>query len=289
MNKSKSALGGKQEKTTNIALFEHHEVRRVWHEDQWWFSVIDVVAILTQSSDPRNYWKVLKTRLKQEGSELVTKCNQLKMMSSDGKYYSTDTANTEVVLRLIQSVPSPNAEPFKLWLARVGKERIEEIQDPELAMDRMRELYRKKGYPEDWIDKRVRGIAVRHTLTDEWQNRGAKQGIEYAILTDEIMQGAFDMKTMQYKEFKDLDKQNLRDHMNDMELILTMLAEASTTNITQARNSQGFVPLQKDAKEGGDVAGKTRKDIESRTGKKVSTSKNYLDLAVKKQISSNKK
>ena len=278
----------KKQEITNIALFEHQEVRRIWHKDRWYFSVVDIIQVLTESPTPRQYWGKVKQREFIE-IELSPIWVQLKLESADGKKYTTDCVNTENALRLIQSIPSKKAEPFKQWLAQVGKERIEEIQDPELAMERMRELYRKKGYPEEWIEKRARGIAVRHTLTDEWEKRGANKGIEYAILTNEIMQGAFDMKVKDYKEFKDLDKENLRDHMNDMELILTMLAEASTTNIHQARDSKGFNPLQKDAKQGGEVAGSARKDIESKTGKKVSTKKNYLGLSDKKKISSGKK
>ena len=197
------------------------------------------------------------------------------MRSSDGKYYLTDVGDLETVLRLIQSIPSPNAEPFKLWLAKVGTERLEEIQDPELAIDRAKATYEKKGYPKDWIDKRMRGINVRHSLTDEWKNRGAKKGQDFAILTDEIYRGTFDMTAQEYKKLKALGKENnLRDHMNDIELILTMLGEATTTKLTQDRDSKGLEPLQKDAKDGGGVAGRTRKDIEKQGGKKVISKKN---------------
>jgi len=262
----------------SVALFENDPVRRVWFKEEWNFSVVDVVGILSGSQDARNYWKVLKSRLKEEGSQLVTKCNQLKFLATDNKYYLSDAANTETVLRLIQSIPSPKAEPFKLWLAKVGYERIQEIENPELAMDRMKSIYEKKGYPKDWIDKRSRGIAVRHSLTDEWRDRGVKNSLSYAILTNEIMESAFDLKVDDYKKLKGLERENLRDHMNDMELILTMLAEATTTTLTQVRDSQGFAPLKKDAKDGGGVAGKTRKDIEKLTNTKVSSRDNFLHI-----------
>ncbi len=245
----------------------------------WYFSVIDVVAVLINQTDfkkAKSYWSTLKERLKNEGNESVTKCDQLKLQSSDGKFYKTDAADVETLLRLIQSIPSPNAEPFKLWLAKVGYERMQEIENPELAMDRMKELYEKKGYPKDWIDKRSRGIAVRHSLTDEWRERGAKNNLEYAILTNEIMESAFGLKVSEYKKLKGLERENLRDHMEDIELILTMLAEATTTKITQDRNSKGFLPIKKDAYDGGSVAGRTRKDIEERSGGKVVSPKNFL-------------
>lgn len=262
---------------TKIALFEKKEIRRIWHENEWWLSVVDVIAVLTDSTNSNDYWYKMKIRVKSDdGIELSTNCRQLKLESADGKKYETDCANIENIFRIVQSIPSPKAEPFKRWLARIGKERIDEINDPELAMERMRLLYEKKGYPKDWIDKRVRGIAVRHDLTKEWQDRGASKSIEFAILTNEIMQGAFDFKVDDYKDLKDLDKENLRDHMNDIELILTMLAEATTTKIHRDRNSKGFPKLKKDAKDGGAVAGRTRKDIEKVSGKKVISKKNYL-------------
>ena len=268
---------------TNIILFEDKKIRREWYKNEWWFSVIDVISILTESSIPRRYWSDLKKQLKEEGYiEVYEKIVQLKLESPDGKLRETDCANSETMLRIIQSVPSPKAEPFKRWLARVGKERIDEINDPELAMERMRLLYEKKGYPKDWIDKRVRGIAVRQDLTKEWQDRGAVNSIEFAILTNEIMHGAFDMKVDEYKEFKGLDKDNLRDHMVDLELILTMLAEATTTKIHRDRNSRGFPKLTKDARDGGAVAGRTRRDIEKTTGKKVISKENYLPRQIKK-------
>jgi len=263
---------------TNISLFEGETIRRHWDKksEKWFFSIVDIIQILTGSTIPRRYWSDLKIKLKNEGSQVYEKIVQLKMQASDGKYYLTDTTDMEDMFRIIQSIPSPKAEPFKLWLARIGKERIDEINDPELAMERMRLLYEKKGYPQNWIDKRVRGIAVRQDLTKEWQDRGATKSIEFAILTNEIMQGAFEMKVDEYKDFKGLDKENLRDHMNDLELILTILAEATTTKIHRDRNSKGFPKLKKDAKDGGAVAGRTRKDIEKTSGKKVISPKNHL-------------
>lgn len=270
---------------STIKLFESKRIRSVWHaeKEKWYFSIVDVVEILTDSPNPRKYWSVLKTRLKKEDSQLTTNCSQLKMQAADGKFYLTDAADTEQLLRLIQSIPSPKAEPFKLWLARVGYERLEEIENPELSMERMQALYEKKGYPKEWIDKRMRGIAVRQDLTDEWKNRGASTSLEYAILTNEIMQGAFDMKVDDYKQVKGLDRENLRDHMTDIELILTMLGEATTTKLHRDRDSKGFAPLKKDAKDGGAVAGRTRKDIEKQAGKPVVSSENFKVLTGKKK------
>jgi len=273
---------------STIKLFESKKVRSVWDAEKgkWFFSIVDVVEILTDSPNPRKYWSVLKTRLKKENSQLTTNCSQLKMQAADGKFYLTDAADTEQLLRLIQSIPSPKAEPFKLWLARVGYERLEEIENPELSMERMQALYEKKGYPKEWIDKRMRGIAVRQDLTDEWKNRGASTSLEYAILTNEIMQGAFDLKVDDYKLVKGLDRENLRDHMTDIELILTMLGEATTTKLHRDRDTKGFDPLKKDAKDGGAVAGRTRKDIEKQAGKPVVSSENFKELAgSKKKIS----
>jgi hypothetical protein len=268
---------------TNIALFQEKTVRRVWHGDRWYFSVVDVVGILTNSTDPRNYWKVLKGRLKKEGSEVVTKCNQLKMQAADGKFYLTDAADTQGILRIIQSIPSPNAEPFKLWLAEVGTQRLEEIENPELAMERMKALYEAKGYPPEWIEKRMRGIAIRNELTDEWDQRGAEKGLDYAILTNEISHATFGVNIQDHKAYKGLKHENLRDHMTDLELILTMLGEATATTLHRERESQGIPELQRDAREAGDVAGSTRKDIEARTGKKVVSPNNYLDLPKARQ------
>ena len=257
-------------------VFEEKEVRRVWHNEQWFFSIIDVVSILSQSNRPRKYWDDLKRKLKDEGFQLSDKIGQLKLPSSDGKSYLTDVTNLEGIFRIIQSIPSPKAEPFKQWLARVGQERIEEIQDPERAIVRAKKIYEQKGYKDDWIAKRMRGINVRNTLTDEWQERGAKEGFDFAILTNEIYRGAFEMDAKQIKEFKSLNNpDNPRDHMSELELILTMLGEATTTEITTTRNSKGLPKLSQDAKEGGQVAGRTRKDIEIKTGKKVISRDNY--------------
>ncbi|RQW84193.1 MAG: phage antirepressor protein [Geobacter sp.] len=268
-----------------IKLFESKKIRSVWDAEKgkWYFSIVDVVEILTDSPNPRKYWSVLKSRLKKEDSQLTTNCSQLKMQAADGKFYLSDAADTEQLLRLIQSIPSPKAEPFKLWLARVGYERLEEIENPELSMERMQSLYEKKGYPKEWIDKRMRGIAVRQDLTDEWKNRGATTSLEYAILTNEIMQGAFDLKVEEYKLVKGLERENLRDHMTDIELILTMLGEATTTKLHRDRDTKGFEPLKKDAKDGGAVAGRTRKDIEKQGGKPVVSNENFKELAGSKK------
>jgi DNA-damage-inducible protein D len=275
----------KLDKMTKIAVFHGKNVRRVFKDGQWWFSVIDVVEILTESNIPKRYWTDLKRKLKEEGYEQpYENIVQLKMEASDGKMRLTDCANTETIFRIIQSIPSKKAEPFKRWLARLGKERIDEIENPELAMQRTKEIYEKKGYPKDWIEKRLRGIAVRQKLTDEWDVRGAETPVEYAILTNEIMQGAFDLKVGEYKDLKGLERENLRDHMTDLELILTMLGEATTTEITQKRNSLRFDKLKKDAKDGGKVAGRTRKDIEKQTGKKIVSKKNFLDLENRERI-----
>lgn len=266
----------KEQNDVYPTVFEEKEVRRVWYEEQWYFSVIDAVAVLSQSNRPRKYWDDLKRKLKDEGSELSDKIGQLKMLSSDGKNYLTDATNLEGIFRIIQSIPSPKAEPFKQWLARVGQERIEEIQDPERAIVRAKRIYEQKGYNDDWIAKRMRGINVRNTLTDEWQGRGAKEGLDFAILTNEIYRGAFEMDAKQIKEFKSLSNpDNPRDHMSELELILTMLGEATTTEITTTRDSKGFPDLSRDAKEGGAVAGRTRKDIETKTGKNVLLKDNF--------------
>jgi DNA-damage-inducible protein D len=265
-----------------VAVFEGKQIRKIMHLDEWWFSVIDIVEVLTGSNLPKRYWSDLKRKLAKEGySELYDKIVQLKFAAADGKYYATDCANTETMFRIIQSIPSPKVEPFKQWLARVGYERLEEIENPELSMVRMQALYEKKGYPKEWIDKRMRGIAVRQDLTDEWQDRGAKTSLEYAILTNEIMQGAFDLKVDEYKQVKGLARENLRDHMTDIELILTMLGEATTTKLHRDRDSRGIEPLKKDAQEGGAVAGSTRRDIEKRSGKPVVTGDNFKGLTGK--------
>jgi prophage antirepressor-like protein len=264
---------------SHIAIFEERTIRRVWHNEEWWFSVVDVCAVLTDSADAGAYWRKLKQRLVAEGSEAVTFCHGLKLEAPDGKQRLTDCANTEGLFRIIQSITSPKAEPFKRWLAKVGYERVKEIENPELAMGRMQDLYEKKGYPKAWIDKRLRGIAVRQDLTDEWKERGAASSKEFAILTNEIMQGTFDLKVDEYKQVKSLARENLRDHMTDIELILTMLAEATTTTLHRDRDSQGLEILKKDAKDGGAVAGRTRKDIEQQTGKPVISANNFKQLA----------
>ena len=276
--------------TKNIAVFEKKEVRRTWHDEQWYFSVIDVVAILSQSSHPRRYWSDLKRKLISEGySELYDKIVQLKLLSNDGKLYETDSANLQGIFRIIQSIPSPKAEPFKLWLAKVGQERIEEIQDPERAIVRAKRIYDQKGYSEDWIAKRMRGINIRNTLTDEWKDRGAKEGLDFAILTNEIYKGTFEMTAKEIKDYKSLgDPDNPRDHMNELELILTMLGEATTTKLSQTRKSQGLPSLKEDAKDGGSVAGNARKEIEAKSGKKVASRENYLEQKQTKKISGKK-
>lgn len=272
------------EKSTKPAVFNGKQIRKTMHEGEWWFAVIDIVEVLTESSIPKRYWSDLKNKIVAEGYiEVSENIGQLKMPAPDGKMRLTDCANTETIFRIIQSIPSPKVEPLKRWLAQVGKERIDEIENPELAMARMQELYEKKGYPKEWIDKRVRGIAVRQDLTDEWKDRGARDSLEFAILTNEIMHGTFDLKVEEYKEVKGLERENLRDHMTDIELILTMLGEATTTKLHRDRDSQGFDPLKKDAQDGGAVAGRTRKDIETQTGKPVISGDNFKQLDARKQ------
>ncbi len=261
-----------------IALFQKREIRRAIHNNEWWFVVMDVVLALIESRDPKQYIQRMKQRDPELGKGWVQIVRTLPI-PTEGGIQKLNCANTEGLFRLIQSIPSPKAEPFKRWLARVGKERIDELENPELAMARMQELYEKKGYPKEWIDKRLRGIAVRQDLTDEWQNRGARTTVDYAILTNEIMQGTFGLKVDDYKQVKDLQRENLRDHMTDIELILTMLAEATTTELHRDRDSQGMTPLKKDAKDGGAVAGRTRKDIEAQTGKPVISDGNYKKLS----------
>lgn len=277
-----------QPPTTSIALFQEKTIRRVWFQDRWYFSVIDVIAVLTDTGNQRRYWSDLKRKLVAEGyDEVYEKIVQLKMPAPDQKMRVTDAADTQTLLRIIQSIPSPKAEPFKRWLAEVGTQRIEEIENPELAMERMRALYEQKGYPKEWIEARMRGIAVRNELTEEWEQRGAKEGLEYAILTNEIAQATFGMPIQDHKALKGLKRENIRDHMTDLELILTMLGEATATNLHQTRDTQGFDKLQVDAWEAGEVAGNTRRDIESRTGQPVVSSSNYLHLT-KKRVSKKK-
>ncbi len=260
------------------AVFEGKRIRKTLHEGDWWFVVEDVVLALIDSRDPKQYIQRMKRRDPELGKGWVQIVHTL-AIPTEGGQQAMLCANTEGMFRIIQSIPSPKAEPFKRWLARIGKERIDEIENPELAMARMQELYEKKGYPKAWIDKRLRGIAVRQDLTDEWKDRGAATATEYAILTNEIMQGTFDLKVDEYKQVKDLVRENLRDHMTDIELILTMLAEATTTKLHRDRDSQGMTPLKKDAQDGGAVAGRTRRDIEKQTGKPVISSGNFKQLA----------
>ncbi|PIQ28788.1 MAG: hypothetical protein COW63_14570 [Bacteroidetes bacterium CG18_big_fil_WC_8_21_14_2_50_41_14] len=270
-----------------IRLFQDHRVRVLWDDKQekWYFSIVDIIAILTESPNPRKYWSVLKTRLSKEGSELTTNCSQLKMQSSDGKFYKTDVADTEQLLRLIQSIPSPNAEPFKVWLAKVGYERIEETEDPELAFDRAMETYLKKGYSKNWINQRLKSIEVRKELTDEWETRGVKKGSEYAILTDEITKAWAGFTTKEYKKFKNLKKENLRDNMTNLELVLNMLAEATTKEISGERKPKTFIENKIIANQGGTIAGNARKEIEEKSGKKVISSLNAkaLEITEKKE------
>lgn len=262
---------------TKIALFRGIEVRKTLHNGEWWFSVIDVIGVLTGSDRSRKYWNDLKKKLASEGYiQLSEKIGQLKLESSDGKFYETDCADTETMFRIIQSIPSPKAEPFKLWLAKVGYERIQEIEDPELATKRTRTLYKAKGYSDAWIEKRMRGIAIREELTDEWDKRGVKTDREYSILTAEISQATFGMTPTEYKKMKGLKRENLRDHMNDLELIFSMLGEASTTEITRNTDVHGFPQSQVAAKKGGKIAGDARKKLEIESGKKVSSKNNYL-------------
>lgn len=267
---------------SNIKLFELKQIRSIWDEKEqkWFFSVIDVVAALTDSPNPRDYWYRIKQREKINGIELSTICRQFKLEAPDGKLRKTDCSHAEGLLRIIQSIPSPKAEPFKRWLARVGYERLEEIENPELAAKRMRELYKAKGYSDEWIEKRVRGIAIRDELTNEWQKRGVREQREYSILTAEISRATFGMTPSEYKEFKALDKQrdNLRDHMTDLELIFTMLGEASTTEIARNRDAQGYDENLDASVEGGTVAGSARRDLEQKSGRRVSTRDNYKEI-----------
>lgn len=276
----------KEEKKHQVKLFEDFKVRTVWSEEKedWYFSVVDIVAILTESKDPANYWRVLKNRLKEEGNETITNCNGLKMMAPDGKMRLTDVLDTEGVLRLVQSIPSPKAEPFKLWLAKVGSERLDEMQDPEKAINRAMQYYLNKGYSPEWVNQRLKSIEIRKDLTDEWDRVGVK-GSEYALLTDIITEAWAGMKTKDYKKFKGLHKESLRDNMSNMELVLNMLAEASTTEISKQKNPKSLQENKAIAKAGGKIAGDARKQLELESGKKVVTSDNYLPKVRKtKQI-----
>lgn len=266
--------------SSKIITFAGKKIRRVWNEKKgkWYFSVVDVVAVLTNSKNPGTYWRVLKGRLKTEGSQVVTKCNDLKLLAPDGKFYLTDAADTETMFRIIQSIPSPNAEPFKLWLARVGYERVEEMEDPEKAIQRAMDFYLKRGYSKDWINQRLKSIEIRKELTDEWEQRGVKRNDEFAILTDEITLAWAGLRTKDYKEFKGLKRENLRDNMTNLELVLNMLAEVSTTEISQKIQPKSFDENKKVARLGGAVAGTARRKLETTTRKKVISKLNAKGL-----------
>ncbi len=271
---SKKKLNSSENK---LVVFGASQIRRIWLDEQWFFSVVDIIGALTDSENPRDYWYRMKRREEESsGFQLSTICRQLKMESSDGKFYETEAVSTEAAFRVIQSIPSPKAEPFKQWLAKVGYERVQEIENPELALQRMREIYKQKGYPEDWIEKRVRSIAIRDELTDEWKTRGVREGVEFAILTSEISKATFGLTPTEYKNLKGLKRENLRDHMTDLELIFTMLGEAATTEIARNKNAGGFHQNKKAAKEGGTIAGTARKQLERKSGKPVVTQNNYL-------------
>jgi len=270
-----------------LAAFEDKNIRRTWHKDEWWFSVVDVVGALTESVNARDYWYRLKQReLEQTGVELSTFCRQLKLPSSDGKSYETDCSDTEGLFRIIQSIPSKKAEPFKLWLAKVGYDRVKEIENPELAQDRAKVYYERKGYPPAWIEKRLRGIAIRQDLTDEWKDRGIAKELEFAILTDEISKATFDKTVTEYRELKGLERKNqsLRDHMTDWELIFTMLGEKATTDIAKTRDAQGLGENKKAAKRGGEIARNARHELESEIQKPVVTSENADDIIGKRKL-----
>ena len=269
-----------EDKHQQLAVFQEKNIRRTWHKDEWWFSVVDVVEAVTDSSIPRRYWSDLKKKLTQEGYfKLYEKIVQLKMKASDGKLYATDCGNTETLLRIIQTIPSPKAEPFKRWLAKVGYERVQEIENPELAQERMKALYEQKGYSKAWIDKRLRGIAIRQDLTDEWKERGIEHPKDYAILTAEISRATFGMTPAEYKKFKNIpakSKANLRDNMTDLELIFTMLGEKVTTEISEKEKPKGMPDNKKVARRGGNVAGNARKETEKELGRSIIEKKNYL-------------
>ncbi|MBS3100675.1 Bro-N domain-containing protein [Candidatus Woesearchaeota archaeon] len=266
-----------------LVVFQGKKIRRTWFNDEWWFSVVDIIGVLTESDRARKYWSDLKKRLTEEGFELSAKIGQLKLMSVDGKFYLTDCINTKNAFRIIQSIPSKKAEPFKQWLAQVGYDRVQEIENPELAQKRMKEIYKAKGYSEDWIEKRVRGIAIRDELTDEWKKRSVKTEREYSILTAEISKATFGMTPSEYKKFKGLKKENLRDHMNDLELIFNMLGERVSTEITRKEDAQGYTEVEGAAKRGGRVAGNARKDTEKELGRPITSKENYLSEPEKKK------
>ncbi len=266
-----------------LVVFEGKKIRRTWHNGEWWFSIVDIIETLTDSSRARKYWSDLKTKLIDEGFEVSEKIGQLKLVAEDDKLRETDCANTKNMFRIIQSIPSPKVESLKQWLAQVGYERIQEIENPEIAQTRMREIYKAKGYSNEWIEKRMRGISVRDELTGEWEKRGVKTSREYAILTSEISKATFGMTPDEYKKYKGLKQENLRDHMDDLELILTMLGEATTTKFTKTRDSKEFPELRKNAKDGGDVAGQTRSNIEYKLGKSIVSKENYLETPEKEK------
>ena len=277
------------EEMTKIAVFKGKQVRKTIHNNEWWFSITDVIEALTGNERSRKYWNDLKKKLTKEGySELSEKIGQLKLQAQDGKQYLTDCANTETLFRVIQTIPSPKAEPFKRWLARVGYERIQEIEDPEIATKRTRALYKAKGYSDDWIEKRMRGIAIREELTDEWKKHNVKEEKEYEILTAEISKAAFGLTPSQYKKLKGLKRENLRDHMTDLELIFSMLGEASTTQITKVEHPDGFYENKSVAHRGGNVAGIARKKLELETRHKVISGENYLQKPQSKKLKGNK-
>jgi hypothetical protein len=276
--------GLEKTEASRIVVFQEKSIRRILHNDEWWFSVIDVVAVLTDSLNPRDYWFKMKIRVKSDdGLELSTICRQFKLPAPDGKQRETDCASTEGRFRIIQSIPSPKAEPFKRWLAKVGYERVQEIEDPELATKRTKALYRAKGYSDDWIEKRMRGIAIRAELTDEWKKRQVGHDREYAILTAEISKATFGLTPSEYKELKGLERENLRDHMNDLELIFSMLGEAATTEITKTKDAQGFDENRTAARKGGKIAGDAREELEKETKKMVVSKENYLDAPEKRK------
>lgn len=270
-----------------LVIFQSKKIRRIWNKDEWYYSVVDICGVLTDSADSGSYWRKLKQRLKKEGSEVVTICHGLKLEAPDGKKRVTDCSNTKGIFRIIQSIPSKKAEPFKQWLAQLGKERLDEIENPELAQQRMKEIYEKKGYPKDWIDKRLRGIAIRQNLTDEWKERGIKKQNDFAILTAEISKATFGMTPAEYKKHKNLPKKskaNLRDHMDDLELIFTMLGERVTTEISKKEKPDSFYQNKKVAKRGGKVAGNARKETEKELGRSVVSKKNFLDKKDKPEL-----
>lgn len=272
-------------KETAIKLFEQKQVRSVWDDEKekWYFSIVDVIEVLTDSPRARKYWYALKTKLNEEGSQLSHNMGQLKMKAADGKLYTTDVADTEQLFRLIQSIPSPKAEPFKLWIAKVARERIDEIEDPEIGIDRLMETYLKKGYSKEWINQRLKSVEVRKELTDEWENRGVKKGQEFAILTDEITKAWSELSVKQYKQFKGLKKENLRDNMTNLELVLNMLAEATTTEISKEKKPKTFNESKTIAKQGGTIAGNTRKEIEQKTGKEIVSKQSAKKLIATKK------